>query len=305
VTRTRPALRVGAGAALISFSPVFVAVAHTGPTAVAFYRMLVGGAVLTAVVAWRRLPLPSRRTATLAALCGLLLGTDLVTWHHAIRAIGPGMATMLSNFEVLVVAGFGIVVLRERPSWRFGLGVALATIALILVFGHGWSAAGPAQRWGVVLGLLTAVLYAAFLLVLRTAQIRTAVPSPVTTLMVLSLVGAAGLAVAIPLSGEAFGIPDAGTGLALAGYGLISQVFGWLLIAHGLPGVSASRAGLLLLLQPFLAVVWDAAFFGRATTPRDVLGVLAALAAIYMGSVSGDAGVPTPERPLGAVGDPS
>jgi drug/metabolite transporter (DMT)-like permease len=289
-----PALRVGAGAALISFSPVFVAVAHTGPTAVAFYRLLVGGVVLVTLTALGRRPLPSRRTAAQAAVCGLLLGADLVTWHHAIRAIGPGMATMLSNFEALVVAAFGIVVLRERPSWRFGLGVALATTALVLVFGAGWGGMGPAYHWGVFFGLLTAVLYAAFLLILRAAQLRAAAPSPVTTLMVLSLVGATALAVAVPLSGESFGIPDAGTGLALAGYGLVSQVLGWLLITNGLPGVPASRAGLLLLLQPFLAVVWDAAFFGRATTPRDVLGVLAALAAIYLGSVSGTASRPEP-----------
>lgn len=292
MSRPDPALRVGAGAVLISFSPVFVAVAHAGPTAVAFYRLAVGGAILVALFALGRRALPSRRTSTLAAVCGLLLGTDLVTWHHAIRAIGPGMATMLSNFEVLCVAAFAIVVLRERPSWRFGLGVALATIALVLVFGEEWGGVGPAYRWGVFFGLLTAVLYAAFLLTLRAAQLRTAAPSPVATLMVLSLVGAAALAVAVPLSGESFTIPDLGTGLALAGYGLVSQVLGWLLITNGLPGVSASRAGLLLLLQPFLAVVWDAAFFGRATTPRDVLGVLAALAAIYLGSVSRNAGTP-------------
>jgi drug/metabolite transporter (DMT)-like permease len=287
MSRPDPALRVGAGAVLISFSPVFVALAHTGPTAVAFYRMTVGGIVLAALTVLGHRALPSRRTTALAAVCGLLLGADLVVWHHAIRAIGPGMATMLSNFEALCVAAFAIVVLRERPSWRFGLGVVLATIALVLVFGADWGGVGPGYRWGVVLGLLTAVLYAAFLLTLRAAQRRPAKPDPVTTLAVLSVVGAAALAAVVPLAGESFGIPDAPTGLLLVGYGLVSQVLGWLLITNGLPGVSASRAGLLLLLQPFLAVVWDALFFGRATTARDVLGVVAALAAIYLGSVSG------------------
>lgn len=284
--RTAPALRVGAGAALISFSPVFVAVAHAGPTAVAFYRLFVGGVILAALAALGRHALPSRRTAILAGACGLLLAADLVTWHHAIRTIGPGMATMLSNFQVLFVAAFGIAVLRERPSWRFGLGVALALAGLVLVFGADWGGAGPAYHWGVFLALVTAVLYAAFLLVLRGAQRQARAPSPVSTLLVLSLVGAAALAVAVPLSAESFAIPDAGTAAALVGYGLVSQVLGWLLITNGLPHVPASRAGLLLLLQPFLAVVWDATFFGRATTGRDVLGVLTALAAIYLGSVS-------------------
>ena len=87
MSRPDPALRVGAGAVLISFSPVFVAVAHAGPTAIAFYRMAVGGAILAALTALGRRSVPSRRTIVLAAVSGLLLGTDLVTWHHAIRAI--------------------------------------------------------------------------------------------------------------------------------------------------------------------------------------------------------------------------
>jgi drug/metabolite transporter (DMT)-like permease len=282
-----PAWRVGAGAALISFSPVFVALAHTGPTTIALYRMLIGGCVLWLLAAARRLPLPSRRTVVLAGVCGLLLGTDLVTWHHAIRAIGPGMATMLSNFQVFFVAAFGITVLRERPTWRFGVGVGLATGALVLVFGQDWAGVGPAYHWGVAFALLTALLYAIFLLTLRAAQRHVEAPSAITTLAVLSLVGAAALAVAVPLSGESFGIPDVQTAAVLAGYGLVSQVFGWILITRGLPGLSASRAALLLLLQPFLAVVWDITLFGRTTTARDLLGIVIALVAIYLGSVRG------------------
>ena len=53
--------------------------------------------------------------------------------------------------------------LRERPSWRFGLGVALALIALVLVFGADWGGVGPAYHWGVVYALVTAVLYARLL----------------------------------------------------------------------------------------------------------------------------------------------
>jgi drug/metabolite transporter (DMT)-like permease len=48
--------------------------------------------------------------------------------------------------------------------------------------------------------------------------------------------------------------------------------------------VEASRAGLLLLLQPALTFVWDVLFFGRPTTAPEALGAALAIGAIYMGS---------------------
>ena len=58
---------------------------------------------------------------------------------------------------------------------------------------------------------------------------------------------------------------------------------GWILITNALPKIRASLSGLILLLQPALAFVWDVLFFQRPTTPVNWLGVLVALVAIYLG----------------------
>ena len=42
--------------------------------------------------------------------------------------------------------------------------------------------------------------------------------------------------------------------------------------------------GLILLLQPLLAVVWDVLFFARAFTLIEGIGALLVLLAIYLGS---------------------
>ncbi len=47
--------------------------------------------------------------------------------------------------------------------------------------------------------------------------------------------------------------------------------------------IRVSLSGLILLLQPALAFVWDVSFFQRPTTLVNWLGVLVALAAIYLG----------------------
>ena len=85
---------------------------------------------------------------------------------------------------------------------------------------------------------------------------------------------------------EHFRLPDLQTWWALLGYGFIAQVLGWVLIARGLLKTEASRAGLILLLQPTLAFVWDILFFKRATVPVEILGALLALFAIYLGTTS-------------------
>ena len=82
---------------------------------------------------------------------------------------------------------------------------------------------------------------------------------------------------------ESFTVPDRTTWIALVALGLLPQVLGWLLISQALPHVETSRAGLLLLLQPSLAFVWDVLFFGRETGAIAYVGVTLALIGIYFG----------------------
>jgi drug/metabolite transporter (DMT)-like permease len=84
--------------------------------------------------------------------------------------------------------------------------------------------------------------------------------------------------------GGSLAIPDISSSVALGAYGVFSQAVGWILISKGLPGVRVSLAGLLILIQPSLAYVWDILFFGLPVTPMKLAGTLMALSAIYLGS---------------------
>jgi drug/metabolite transporter (DMT)-like permease len=215
---------------------------------------------------------------------------DLTFWHQSIHYVGPGLATILANFQVFFMAAVGVLFLRERLSWRLVVGIPAAFAGLYLVVGVEWGRLAASYKWGVLLGLVTALCYTAFLLTLRRLRRLPAAarPTPVATITVVSFVSAACLAALVALRGEGFGIPDGGTGGILVAYGLVGQVLGWVLISSGIPGLEASRLGLVLLLQPSLAFVWDMLFFGRATTLLDGVGVAVALAAIYLGTTAGD-----------------
>lgn len=276
-----------AGAVLISFSGVFVKLAHVGPTTAGFYRTFLGGLLLAALVLARRERVwNGPRHLGLAAACGLIFALDLTCWHRCIHYVGPGLSTILGNFQVFFVALFSIAILKERPGWKLLVSIPLAMAGLFLIVGVDWGRFDHRYHLGVVLGLLTALCYASYLLVLRRLQSGPFVISPLVTIGVISLVTASIMGAEVAVLGEGFRIPDFRTGLALAAYGVCGQVLGWVLITKGLRNTQASRAGLILLLQPALAFVWDILLFYRPTLPREVAGALLACGAIYLGAIS-------------------
>jgi drug/metabolite transporter (DMT)-like permease len=273
------------GAALISTTSIFVRWAHVEPTTSAFYRMAFGGLMLLALlIARRQWRAPDAGEIGWLLLPALAFGADLMVWHRSIREVGPGLATLLGNFQVFIMAGVGIAFYRERPGWRFALGVALAFVGLWLLVGVGWDQLTPRYRVGVLLGISTGIAYAIYMLSLRQAQARRRDLTPERTLCLVSLLCAAMLGIAAAIEQSGFAIPDGQTWSALLGLGLFGQVLGWVLIARALPLLPASLVGLLLLLQPALSFVLDVLLFARPTAASDWIGLGLSLVGIFVAS---------------------
>ena len=280
---------MSAGAALISTTSIFVRLAHVGPTISAFYRMAFGGAMLLAgLIAlgqWRRV-----RTADFAWLIlpGVAFAVDLALWHRSILYIGPGLATLLGNFQVFVMALAGFVLYRERLSPLFLAGVSLAFVGLYLLVGLDWSHVSAQYQLGVTLAITTGVAYAVFMLSTRHAQrgghVRLA---PAQLLCVSSLITALVLGIAALVERESFAIPDAQSWSALLGLAVFGQVTGWVLLTRAMPQLPASLVGLLLLLQPALSFLLDVILFARPTSDLDWLGLALSLVGIFIGSARG------------------
>ncbi len=275
-----------AGAVLISFSGVWVKTAHVDPAVSAFYRVFIGGFVLLAL-AWRRgeLQFPETRHWKLGILCGLMFALDLIFYHHSIGYIGPGLGTILPNFQVFILGGAGILFLGERVRPIYFLSVPLAFAGLFMIVGLDWSTLSDAYRLGVYFGFAAAACYAGYLLSIRQLQSEQAGASLFYVVAMVSFATVIFLTAEIFRSGASFGIPDLRTLFALLALGLFSQVIGWILITNALPKLRASLSGLILLLQPALAFVWDVLFFDRPTSPINWIGVGVTLVAIYLGTV--------------------
>lgn len=273
------------GSVLISFSAVFVRLANVGPTEAGLYRNIFGTIALLIIVAVRRESLWRGWTPFgFATLAGALFAIDLFCWHRSIHYLGPGLATIMGNFQVVVLAIVGVFVFREKVTWRLFVSIPLVFVGLLMLVGIDWNGLEPAYKIGIGLGVATAVTYAGFLLVLRRSQRAPVRLGAASNLTLITIMTGVFLSLVVGIEGGDMRIPDSATWMWLIAYGVICQAIAWVIISRGIAVVPASLAGLLLLLQPTLTFVWDIIIFRRPTTLVEGVGAALALGAIYLGA---------------------
>jgi drug/metabolite transporter (DMT)-like permease len=275
-------VKLFSGAVMISFSGVWVNVSDVTPTVSAFYRVFLGSLFLVAAAGVRReIRWLGTRHAAMGFLCGLFFALDLVCYHYSIHLVGPGLGTILPNLQVFILAILGSLFLNEKLHFRTIASMPAAFGGLWLVVGSDWTAIGSHHRAGITLGLTAAIFYSLFIIFLRQLQIKQRGLSIFYVLMLVSFATSLLIAPVIPITGDSFAIPNVKTAAALLALGLFSQFIGWILITNALPSLRTSLSGLILLLQPALAFVWDVLFFQRPTGLVNWIGVFIVLCAIY------------------------
>jgi drug/metabolite transporter (DMT)-like permease len=270
----RPVLAAVLGAACISSSAIMVTLSGADAVTAAFFRCALALPVLVplAVFEQRRLgrrPLRGRITAVVA---GLFLAIDLVLWNHAIADVGAGIATVLGNLQVVFVAGFAWLMLRERPDRRLlaMLPVVLAGVVLVSgMVGRG-NPGGLQPAAGIGFGLATSAAYACYLLILRTS----AGQSPhIAGQLADATAGASvgSFALGLALGGLQFDLPWSALRWLVV-LALVSQTAGWLLITASLNRLPAAMSSVLLLLQPAAALLLADLVLGERPTLIQVVG---------------------------------
>lgn len=282
---SNPTLRLFIGASLISLSPVWVKLVGVSPTTSAFWRVAIGGVVIAAwlVLSRKRLRFP-RRVWQVLLLAALFFSADLWFYHRSIQHIGPGLSTLIANFQVFVMAVAGAVILRQPPTARQLVAIPLALFGLALIVGVDWQALAAEYRRGILFGLGAAVTYAGYLLSMRHSRRESTNPVPSREIAVVSLAAAAILGAGALAEGESLALSQGGDVIWLVCYGVLSHGVGMLFITSSLPHITPTQAGLALLLQPTLSFAWDVLLFDRSMKLIELGGAAIALFAIYLGS---------------------
>jgi drug/metabolite transporter (DMT)-like permease len=282
----KPAWRLAFGAMLLSFAPILVRATESPPTTSAFYRMLFGGLMLMTFLTVRRQSIAvGGRVALVLLAAGFAFAFDLFFWHRSIHLIGPGLATLLSGFQVFILAIVAVAFLGERLRWQIVIAIPTAFLGVALIIGIDWSALTEGYRMGVVFGLTTALCYSSYLLIMRWLRVneRSGV-TPIVEVAWASLACAAVLAITSTVTGESLSIVSGSEAFLLFGYALFA-ILGLVIISWSLDKVPTSLVGLLLLLEPTFAYVWDLTLYDRPVSSLEIGGALLALGAIYLGSM--------------------
>ena len=286
----RPRLAALLGAMCIAFSGILYRWAEVSPSTGTVFRALFGLPLL-GFVAWlehRRYGGLPARTVRLAAVAGVFFAGDLLFWHHAIEAVGAGLATVLGNLQVLVVGVVAWLAFGERPSRSTFVALPVVLVGVALISGAiGAGAYGANPGLGVVLGVATALCYGGYLLVIRRGGSdlrRPAGPVAIATLstaIVAALVGA--------VVGDLDATPPIASLAWLALLGLTSQSLGYLLISLSLPRLPAVLTSIILLAQPVMTVALGIVLLHEAPTPNQLIGVALVIVGIGVATLGGSA----------------
>ncbi len=271
------------GAAAIAFSPIFVRLSEAGPTATAFWRMALALPALWLITAKQESPPASQRPASgsnyqwlIAA--GLCFAGDLATWHWALKYTTVANSVFLANLAPVFVTLGSWVLFRQRVSFTFILGMAVALAGATMLIGVSINLSLQ-NFWGDAIALVTAIFYGGYILCVKRARDNF---STATVMLWSGVVASLTLLPLTLLSGENF-FPLTVWGWAvLAGLALFSHAGGQGLIAYALAHLSATFSSVTLLTQPIMSAFWAWLLLSETLGPWQAVGGAIVLAGIFV-----------------------
>ncbi len=272
------------GAFLISFSPVMVSMSDLQPTVSAFYRVFIGSIFLIFVIFLNRnLYIISFSVNPYLILAGIFFALDLWFWHRSILYIGPGMSTLIANFQIFIIPLMSFFIFSMAPNKYQIIAIFLGITGLYLTLGYGGSIDNENIKLGFIFGIMTALAYSAYILSLKKNNIEASHEiSPLISLFYVSFISALILFIVMKIEGVSMAINDSSNLYSMLAYGIICHVFGWYMIILGLKTVTATTAGIILISQPIFSLFWDYLFFSRHTTSIEIIGIAVVIIAMII-----------------------
>jgi len=238
-----------------------------------FLRFAVAGALLAAWGAWRGMRWPrGRDLAWLLAMGGVGYVGQSFSFFAALQYASAGLVALLLYLYPAIVVLLTALVFRRAVGVGRGWAVAAALAGTALTVGGDLHSEAP----GILLGILAAFIYSAYILVGAGVMPR---------------VGSQAAATVVMLAAAAvYGAMALGTGLALpatpAGWGavlaiaLFSTLFAILGFFKGLERLGAADASTLSTLEPLVTLGLAALVLGETVTAMQLAGGALILAAV-------------------------
>lgn len=259
-------------AVVVMWASAFVAIRTVGrsfsPGALALGRLTVGSLALVVLALRARRPMPRGRTLGLVVAYGVSwFAGYTVVLNAAERHLDAGTAALLVNFAPILVAVLAGLFLGEgfpRPL-TVGIAVAFTGVAVIAV----GSSSGHSDGLGIVLGLVSALLYASAVLLQKIALRST---DAVSATWVGCVAGTIALLPFAPqMLTEASRAP-AGAVAGVVYLGLFPTAVAFTLWAYALTRTDAGRMASTTLTVPAVTVVLSWVLLAEVPTVLALLG---------------------------------
>jgi drug/metabolite transporter (DMT)-like permease len=270
----------------LSFTAIFFALSETSPSTATVFRCLYA----LPIVWWLarredRLVGPRPwRVRRWPFVAGIFFGVDLLLFHQSILLMGAGLASVMSNLQIVIVLIAAWAIWGERPSSTQAVGIPVALGGIVFISGVlGGDAYGDDPLLGSILGVFVAITYSAYLLLMRKGRHRRRAAGPILDATTGTLVTA--LLVGLVL-GDLDLVPGLPGHVWLLLLALSAQVAGGLMLAVALPRLPAATTSLILLVQPVLAVIFAVIILAEAPSPLQLLGVGLVIGGVVLGSAS-------------------
>ena len=156
----------------VSLSGPLVRLSHAHPLAIAAWRVAFSLVIIAVALVltgqWRQWQRLSRREVGIAVGAGSMLALHFWSWNTSITLTSVAASVVLVNTQPVVVALLSVFWLREAPSRRQWIGIAIAMAGALIVaspdFGAGAATATAHPRAWLgdmlaLLGALTAAIY--------------------------------------------------------------------------------------------------------------------------------------------------
>lgn len=268
------------GTVLLLWASAFIAIRAVGdtfsPGPLALGRLVFGSLTLGIIALRYRRPPPRGKGLLLVIVYGVLwFAGYTVVLNAAERHLDAGTAAMLVNIAPILVAVAAGLFMNEgfpRPL-VVGILVAFVGVALIAVAGAG----GHSDGLGIVLGVITAVLYAGGVL---TQKIALRTVDAVSATWVGCVVGMLVLTPFLPQAIDEFGAAPGGAIAAVAYLGVFPTAIAFTLWAYALSRTSAGRLTSTTLVVPAVVVLLSWILLGEVPTVFAMVGGVLCLAGV-------------------------
>ncbi len=279
---------------LFAWASAFVAIRGVGedlsPGALALGRLLIGTAVLGALLAGRGWVRPDRREWTGLAVCGIgCLGIYKVALNAAEQHLDAGTTAMLVNIGPILIAVFAGLLLGEGfPRWLVaGIAVAFAGVVLIGVATRG----AETDVLGVLLCVIAALTYAIGVVAQKPLLRRLPV------LQVTFTACAIGAVCLLPWAGALVGDVGRAPASSIAGMvylGVVPTALAFSTWAYALSRMDAGKLGVTTYLVPPLVILLGWLLLDEIPPALALVGGAVCLAGVAVSRRTGRVRPPVP-----------